>query len=82
VLFLYFSLYREKFDIKDEGDGTLSYVQNSTYYFNKESSGNLSEDDVVTVINMALLVSSGYKFKLTALSNKQTDKQLIKYNWC
>jgi hypothetical protein len=56
-IIFYFSQYREKFDIEDEGDGTLSYVQNSTFYFNKESSGNLSEDDVVTVINLALLVS-------------------------
>ena len=54
---LYFSEYREKFDVTDEGDGTLSYVQNSTFSFNKEKSGNLSEDDVVTLLNMALVVS-------------------------
>jgi len=53
----YFSEYREKFDVTDEGDGTLSYVQNSTFYFNKEKSGKLSEDDLVTVLNIALVVS-------------------------
>jgi hypothetical protein len=52
-----FSQYREKFDIEDRGDGTLSYVQNLTFYFNKKESGNLTEDDLVTVINVALLVS-------------------------
>jgi hypothetical protein len=43
--------------VKDEGDDTLSYLENSTFYFNKEKSGNLSEDDVVTVLNIALVVS-------------------------
>lgn len=55
--YIYFSEYREKFDVKDEGDDTLSYLENSTFYFNKEKSGNLSEDDVVTVLNIALVVS-------------------------
>jgi hypothetical protein len=55
--YFYFSEYREKLDVTDQGDGTLSYVQNSTFYFNKEKSGNLSEDDVVTVLNIALVVS-------------------------
>jgi hypothetical protein len=67
IFFFYFSQYREKFDIEDEGDGTFSYVQNTTFYFNKKSSGNVSEDDVVTVINMALLVSWEREFKLTGL---------------
>jgi hypothetical protein len=30
-----------------------------TFYFNKDKSGNLSEDDVVTVLDIALLVSGG-----------------------
>lgn len=55
--FIYFREYREKFGIEDEGDGTLSYFQNSTFYFNQEKSGNLSEDDVATVLNLGLVVS-------------------------
>ncbi|KAJ4443736.1 hypothetical protein ANN_05514, partial [Periplaneta americana] len=47
--------YREKYEIEDEVNDTLSYLQNSTYYFSQEKSGNLSEDDVVTFLNVALV---------------------------
>jgi hypothetical protein len=30
-----------------------------TFYFNKDKSENLSEDDVVTVLDIVLLVSGG-----------------------
>ena len=66
-----FSQYREKFDVEDEGDDTLSYVQNSTFYFNKEKSGNLSEDDVVTVVNIALVVSLERYLQVRNVVNKR-----------
>lgn len=50
-----YDFYREKYEIEDEVNDTLSYLQNSTYYFSQEKSGNLSEDDVVTFLNVALL---------------------------
>ncbi|XP_066993969.2 sensory neuron membrane protein 2 [Anabrus simplex] len=51
--------YREKIDIQDyPEDETVSYRQRNTYFFNQGKSGNWSEDDVVTVLNVALLATA------------------------
>lgn len=53
-----FSEFKEKIDVTDdEGEDSLTYAPYDTLIFNREKSGNLSEDDYVTIINPLLVVS-------------------------
>lgn len=49
----------EKVNIQFNGNSTLSFNQRKTYVFDEASSGG-SEDDVVVVPNIPMLVSSFY----------------------
>lgn len=47
--------YREKYDIKFNDNGTVSYRENVFYKFDSEMS-NGEETDCITTVNMVLLV--------------------------
>ena len=46
--------YREK-TVLEQGDGTITYVMNRTFYF--EENSNYSENDIITTINFVYVVS-------------------------
>ena len=39
----------------EQGDGTITYVMNRTFYF--EENSNYSENDIITTINFVYVVS-------------------------
>jgi hypothetical protein len=48
---------KEKVNIVDhEDDDTVSFNLKDTWYFNKEESGNLTGDEIITIPNVLLLV--------------------------
>lgn len=53
------SEYKEKIQVVDnEHEDSLTYSPYDIYEFNQEKSGNLSDDDYVTIMNPLVVVSS------------------------
>nr|CAD7452076.1 unnamed protein product [Timema tahoe] len=50
--------YRERVDIKKHEDGTISFQLQTTFFFNQEKSGDVSLDDVVTLVHIVILASA------------------------
>ncbi|KAJ3631490.1 hypothetical protein MTP99_012613 [Tenebrio molitor] len=47
-----YDLYKERIDVEDnDTDDSLTYTPHDIYLFNQERSGNLSQDDYVTIIH-------------------------------
>lgn len=50
---------REKYSFQwDSENGTVSYFQNKTYIFREDLSGDLREDDMVTTINVLMVLAA------------------------
>lgn len=55
---LYFSEFKEKIKVVDkEKEDSLTYSPFDIYKFNEQESGNLSENDYVTILNPLIVVS-------------------------
>lgn len=49
---------REKYAFNWTADGTVSYLQNKSYIFNEELSGERRESDLITSINVLMVIAS------------------------
>lgn len=58
-------LTREEIELDPDKD-VVKYKMKKTFYFNKEESGCYSQDDQVTVLNAALVVSTNNHTPLLA----------------
>lgn len=55
----YFREVREKWDIEFADSNTeLYYKESKTYVFDRERSNNLTEEDNITTVNIAMVVGS------------------------
>nr|CAD7267412.1 unnamed protein product [Timema shepardi] len=50
--------YRERVDIQKHEDGTISFQLRTTFLFNQEKSGDVSLDEVVTLVHFVILASA------------------------
>lgn len=77
-LFSNYSYFKSKIDYTFDGD-TVSYMLEDKLYFNEKLSGCRREDDVVTTLNVALMVHIIYTVRTLILAIILFCMLLLKY---